>query len=102
MASDRLPFFLALAREWWGVADVLRARGAPPDDPALTVWREAAWCHLLFAAGKDTAALPRLRAVACDATGIPPNRTDNRLTTSRHLRRRCRHHSRGFFPGPIG
>ncbi len=42
MAGDRLPFFLALARDWWGVADALRAAGAPPDDPALTALREAA------------------------------------------------------------
>ena len=72
MASDRLPFFLALAREWWGVADALRARGAPPDDPALTVWREAAWCHLLFATGKYAPAVARLRVVVREATGIQP------------------------------
>lgn len=80
MASDRLPFFLALARDWWEVADVLRANGTPPDDPALTVWREAAWCYVLFAAGKDTAALPRLRAVIHAVTGAPPD--PNRQPTS--------------------
>ena len=41
------------------------------DDPALGVWREAAWCHLLFAAGKYSAALVRLRAVTRDVTGVP-------------------------------
>lgn len=71
MASEPLPFFLAHAREWWAVADALRAAGARPDAPALTVWREAAWCHLLFAAGKYAAALVRLRVVTGDVIGVP-------------------------------
>ena len=72
MASEHLPFFLAHAREWWAVADTLRAIGVRPADPALSVWREAAWCHLLFAAGKHAAALERLRAVDRDVIGVPP------------------------------
>lgn len=71
MASDRMPFFLVYAREWWAIADVLRASGGRPDDPALGVWREAAWCHLLFAAGKYAASLVWLRAVARDVIGAP-------------------------------
>jgi hypothetical protein len=49
-----LPFFLERAREWRAVADALRARGVPDGDPALWVWREAAWCHLLFTRADTT------------------------------------------------
>jgi hypothetical protein len=48
--QDR-DYFLRAGVEWVRVADALRAAGAPEQDPALGVWREAAWCHLLFTAG---------------------------------------------------
>ena len=67
-----LPFFLAVAREWRGVADRLRARGVPAGDPLLGVWREAAWCHVLFARGLHAAAAARLRVVVRDVTGVFP------------------------------
>lgn len=70
MSTDRLPFFLALAQEWWDAAIVLRARGVPEGDPALGVWREAAWCHLMLARGKHTAAVARLPAVVRAVTGV--------------------------------
>jgi hypothetical protein len=60
MSCERLPFFLELACEWWAIADALRERGAPPEDPALRVWREAAWCHLLLKAGRYDAIMTRL------------------------------------------
>ena len=69
MSTDRLPFFLALAQEWWNAAAVLRARGVAEGDPTLGVWREAAWCHLMFARGKYAAAVARLPAVIRDVTG---------------------------------
>ena len=75
-----LTFFLEHAREWWAVADALRARGVT-DDPALTVWREAAWCHLLFARGMHAAAVARLRGVLRDAGGSSP-RHPSRSPTS--------------------
>ena len=80
MSTDRLPFFLALAQEWWNAAAVLRARGVAEGDPTLGVWREAAWCHLMFARGKDSAAVARLPAVVRAAAGVsisvpsPPDR----------------------------
>ena len=67
-----LPFFLALASEWRDVADRLRAWGVPEGHPLLSVWREAAWCHLLFARGLDAAAVARLRTVVRDVTGTAP------------------------------
>jgi hypothetical protein len=72
MTAERLPFFLAHAREWWAASDALRAAGAREDDPALGVWREAAWCHLLFGAGKYTPVLARLRHVCRGVTGASP------------------------------
>jgi hypothetical protein len=66
-----LPFFLERAREWWAVADILRERGASEDDPALWVWREAAWCHLLFASGRYDLIVARLKAVFRDVSGAP-------------------------------
>ena len=83
MASEQLPFLLAKAREWWVVADILRASGIRPDDPALTVWREAAWCQLLFTAGKYAAALVRLRAVAATRPGFRSNPLRRRATGPR-------------------
>lgn len=56
-------FFMDLACEWWAIADVLREHGVPPEDPALTVWREAAWCYLLLKDGRYDVILPRLRKV---------------------------------------
>lgn len=72
MTTDRLPFFLALARDWRAAADALRAAGVP-DDPAVRVWREAAWCHVLFARGQHHAALASLRAVVRAVTGKSPH-----------------------------
>jgi hypothetical protein len=62
MSSERLPFFLELACEWWAIADALRDSGVS-DHPVLTVWREAAWCHLLLKAGRYDAIMTRLRIV---------------------------------------
>ncbi len=70
MSTDRLPFFLALAQEWWDAAIVLRARGVPEGDPALGVCREAAWCHLMFARGRHAAVVARLPAVVRAVTGV--------------------------------
>ena len=39
-------------------------------DPALGVWREAAWCHLLFTRGHYAAVVTRLGAVVLDVTGV--------------------------------
>jgi hypothetical protein len=64
--------FLDLAREWRATADTLRQSGLPRDHPALWVWREAAWCQLLFARGHYPAAVNRLRAVVQEMTGAPP------------------------------
>jgi hypothetical protein len=75
MSADRLPFFLALARDWRAAADALRAVGVPDDDPAVRVWREAAWCHVLFAREKYHAALASLRAVVRAVTGESPDAT---------------------------
>ena len=72
MTTDRLPFFLALARDWRAAADALRGAGVPDTDPALRVWREAAWCHVLFARGKYRVALASLRAVVRAVTGESP------------------------------
>ena len=66
------PDFLKLARDWRDVADRLRAAGVPEGHPVLGVWREAAWCHLMFARGRPDAALAKLRAVVEQATGLPP------------------------------
>jgi hypothetical protein len=71
MTSERLPDFLAMARDWRAIADELRARGVS-EDPALGVWREAAWCHLLFTSGKFALAVARLRVVVRDVVGRPP------------------------------
>jgi hypothetical protein len=72
MTTDRLPFFLALARNWRAAADALRAAGVPDDDPAVRVWREAAWCHVLFVREVYHAALASLRAVVRAVTGESP------------------------------
>jgi hypothetical protein len=71
MRADRLPYLLARAKEWRAAADALRPF-VSPDDPVLWVWREAAWCHLLLAAGRYAEALARLRAVYRDAAGADP------------------------------
>jgi len=36
------------------------------------VWREAAWCHLMFERGLPGAALARLRAVVKEVTWLSP------------------------------
>lgn len=71
MNTEQGSYFFALAQEWWAAA-VLRVRGVPEGDPALGVWREAAWCHLLVARGHYAAVVMRLRAVVLDVTGVPP------------------------------
>ena len=72
-----LPFLLAVAREWRGVADRLRARGMSGGDPLLGVWREAAWSHVMFARGLHAAATARLRLVVRDVIGVfPPTGED--------------------------
>jgi hypothetical protein len=72
MAGERLPFFLAHARGWRAAADALRAAGVRQGGPALSVWREAAWCHLLSWAGKYASALTQPRVVCRDVTGASP------------------------------
>lgn len=72
MSTERLPYFLVLAQEWWEIAAVLRARGVSEGDAVLGVWREAAWCHLLFARGHHAAVVTRLRAIVREVTGKPP------------------------------
>ena len=67
-----LPLFLALAREWRDVADRLCVAGVPEGHPLLGVWREAAWCHLMFSRGRPEVALARLRAVVREVTGNSP------------------------------
>ena len=66
-----LPFFLSQASEWRAVADALRARGVPEADPALSVWREAAWCHLLLMKGRPDLIVERLKAVFRELSGAP-------------------------------
>jgi hypothetical protein len=66
-----LPYFLERAREWWAITDELRARGVPESDPALWVWREAAWCHLLLTAGRHDLIVARLKAVFREVSGAP-------------------------------
>ncbi len=73
MRTDPFLLFLAQAREWWAVADALRAGGIPDADPARWVWREAAWCHLLAARGLYPAAVTRLRVVCRAVTGERPH-----------------------------
>jgi hypothetical protein len=73
MTTDRLPLFLALARDWQAAADTLRSCGVEECDPVLRVWREAAWCHLLFARGRYCAALASLRAVVGRVSGVAPD-----------------------------
>jgi hypothetical protein len=63
--------FLALAMEWRALADGLRARGVPETDPALSVWREAAWCHTLVERGLHAHLLTRLLPLAHAVTGRP-------------------------------
>lgn len=65
-----LPYFLMRAREWREVAGALRDAGVPDGHPLLTVWREAAWCHLLLERGLDPVA--HLRRVVARVTGRPP------------------------------
>lgn len=72
MGADGVPDFLAVAAEWWAAADALRAAGVPAHDPALRVWREAAWCHVLLARGRHDALTVRLRAAVAAVTGMPP------------------------------
>jgi hypothetical protein len=67
--STEQDFFLRAGAEWLAVADALRAAGVPGGDPALGVWREAAWCHLLFADGNYPALVLRLRAVLAGVLG---------------------------------
>lgn len=69
MSAERMPFFLARAREWWAVADLLRAR-VPEGDPVLTVWREAAWCSLLLTKGMYGVAVIQLRKVCHCVAGV--------------------------------
>jgi hypothetical protein len=64
-------YFLDRAVEWRLIADELRAHGAPEDDPALRVWREAAWCHVLLRAGREQAAFDCLRRLVRVVTGQP-------------------------------
>jgi hypothetical protein len=64
-------FFLDRAREWRAVADALRASGVPEGDPALSVWREAAWCHLLLLKGRHDLIVERLKAVFRHLSGAP-------------------------------
>jgi hypothetical protein len=72
MSTERLPFFLALARDWRAAAVTLLAAGVPDHDPALRVWREAAWCHVLFARDQYHPALASLRTVVQAVTGETP------------------------------
>jgi hypothetical protein len=71
MSRERLPLFLEVACEWWAVADSLRA-SCVSEHPALTVWREAAWCHLLFTSGRYDAIVARLRVVLASVAGELP------------------------------
>jgi hypothetical protein len=72
MNSERLPFFLARSRDWWAAADALRAAGVPDGDPVLTIWREVAWCHVLFDRGLYPAAFASLRVAVRRVTGAYP------------------------------
>ena len=65
-----VPYFLERAREWRAVADAPRARGVPEDEPALWVWREAAWCHLLLSWGRDDLVVARLGEVLLRVSGM--------------------------------
>jgi hypothetical protein len=80
MNTDRLPLFVGLAKQWWTVAGYLRARGVPEGDPILGIWREAAWCHLMFDRGLASVALSRLRVVVRNVTGTLPLDTDKAAT----------------------
>lgn len=64
-----LPYYLARAREWRAVAEALSAAGLPPSHPLLSVWREAAWCHLLERWGRPPVA--HLRQGIHALTGEP-------------------------------
>jgi hypothetical protein len=63
--------FLAVAEDWRDAADALRTAGVPADDPALGVWREAAWVHLLLSREQYPFVLTRLAPVARVVTGLP-------------------------------
>jgi hypothetical protein len=67
--QDR-DFFVLTAIEW------AAARAAHPHEGQLffatarALYREAAWCHLLFRAGRHAAVLNRLRLVGREVFGI--------------------------------
>ena len=72
MTTQQMSPFLALARDWRAAAEALRSAGAAEGDPALRVWREVVWCHVLFGRGRHHAALASLRAAVRAVTGEPP------------------------------
>ena len=65
-----MPYFLARAAEWRAVSQALRDAGVPAGEPLLSVWREAAWCHLLD--GRGLPAVAHLRRVVHALTGQSP------------------------------
>lgn len=78
-------FFLDRAVEWRLIADELREEGVPEHDPALRVWREAAWCHLLLNAGHEREALDCLRVAVSRVTGRPEPAHAGPATLFAHL-----------------
>ena len=72
MPAERLPYLLARAQDWRAAADALRAAGVREGDPALTVWREAAWCHVQIARGRYEAALFPVRRTVRAVTKTSP------------------------------
>jgi hypothetical protein len=64
-----MAFLLEYAMEWRSAADELRARGVEDGAPALGVWREAAWCHLLLKDGRHDVVIDRLRALLRQVVG---------------------------------
>src|SRR5438034_1152449 len=67
-------FFIRTAIEWAAIAAAMRPTSSEGNDPlhdaALGLWRELAWCHLLFTAGKHGVLLGVLKTVLRRAVGF--------------------------------
>lgn len=62
-------YFLRIGVEWARIATAIRAHYPNATDSfALGLWRKAAWCHLLFTAGKQSALLKQLRVLWATAS----------------------------------
>jgi hypothetical protein len=95
-AEPDRDFFLRACVEWAHAADAVRDTSRDRDDPlrrvALALYREAAWCHLLLAAGRRDALLAHLRTLG---ELLPPEERERYRARWRHL------HAPGCRPGEV-